>query len=51
MGHTDSGMLMNRVAVVASIDELMLRRLNRWRLPLRDAIALLHGLSAPSETA
>lgn len=51
MEHADLDALIDRAALVAPIDELMMRRLKKRRLSLKDEIARIKGLLSPDETA
>ena len=51
MEHADLDALIDRAAVQLPADELMLRRLKKRRLALRDQIARLELVLAPKEPA
>ena len=51
MEHADLDALIDRVGSDAPVDELMLRRLKKRRLQLRDAIARLEQVLDPKEPA
>ena len=51
MEHADLDALIDRAALVAPIDELMMRRLKKRRLSLKDEITRIKGLLSPDETA
>jgi hypothetical protein len=49
--HADLNALIDRYSQESVIDELMLRRLKRRRLSLKDAIVALERQTAPQEPA
>ncbi|MCF8208515.1 MAG: YdcH family protein [Rhodoferax sp.] len=49
--HADLNAVIDRAASVVPIDELMLRRLKKRRLVLRDEIARLENMLDPDEPA
>lgn len=51
MEHSDLDALIDRVHADAPADELMMRRLKKKRLALRDEIARLQGALQPDEPA
>lgn len=51
MEHADLDALIDRAAEAAPVDELLLRRLKKRRLALRDAIARLERSLDPQEPA
>lgn len=51
MEHADLNALVDRVAQQTPVDELMLRRLKKRRLALRDQIARLELVLDPKEPA
>lgn len=51
MEHADLDALLDRVALNAPVDELMLRRLKKKRLALRDQISRLEQALSPDEPA
>ncbi len=51
MEHADLDALIDRVALDVPMDELMIRRLKKQRLSLRDAISLLERELDPKEPA
>ena len=51
MQHADLDALIDRAARTAPVDELMLRRLKKRRLSLKDEITRIQGLLSPDETA
>lgn len=51
MEHADLDASIDRLAGQAPLDELMLQRLKKRRLALRDAIARLQAQLEPDETA
>lgn len=51
MEHADLDALLDRAALSAPIDELMMRRLKKKRLALRDEISRLEQLLTPDEPA
>jgi hypothetical protein len=51
MEHADLDALIDRIADVQPLDELMLRRLKKRRLGLRDQIARLELVLDPKEPA
>jgi len=51
MEHADLDALIDRVAGEVPVDELMLRRLKKRRLQLRDQIARLEQVLDPKEPA
>jgi hypothetical protein len=51
MEHGDLDALIDRVSVEVPVDELMMRRLKKQRLGLRDAIAQLERTLSPKDPA
>ena len=51
MEHADLDARIDRAALDLPTDELMLRRLKKRRLLLKDEIAGIQGLMSPNETA
>lgn len=51
MEHADLDALIDRTALDAPVDELMMRRLKKRRLLLRDQIAMLEFAMDPKEPA
>ncbi len=51
MEHADLDAAVDRLAHEQPVDELMLRRLKKKKLPLRDQIARLENLLDPAEPA
>ena len=51
MAHADLDALIDHAANAAPLDELMMRRLKKRRLALKDEMALLHLQLAPDEPA
>lgn len=51
MEHADLDALIDRAALDLPTDELMLRRLKKRRLLLKDEITRIQGLLSPNETA
>lgn len=51
MAHADLDALIDRASEVAPLDELMMRRLKKRRLALKDEIDRLRQLLAPDEPA
>lgn len=51
MEHADLNALLDRAAMSAPIDELMMRRLKKKRLALRDEISRLEQELTPDEPA
>ena len=51
MEHADLGALIDRAAGVMPVDELMMRRLKKRRLALRDEIERLQSRITPNDPA
>lgn len=51
MEHADLDAILDRAALSASVDELMMRRLKKRRLALRDEISRLEQELTPDEPA
>lgn len=51
MEHADLDALLDRTALVTPVDELMVRRLKKRRLALRDEIARIERDLSPNEPA
>ncbi len=51
MEHGDLDALLDRSALVTPVDELMVRRLKKRRLALRDEIARIERALSPNEPA
>ena len=51
MEHADLDALIDRVAVAATVDQLMLRRLKKRRLLLKDEVTRIQATLSPNETA
>ena len=51
MQHADLDAMIDRAALVAPIDELMMRRLKKRRLLLKDEITRIRRLLSPDEVA
>lgn len=51
MAHADLDALIDRAAMAAPMDELMMRRLKKRRLALKDEMMRIRQLSRPDEPA
>lgn len=51
MEHANLDALIDRVAVAATVDQLMLRRLKKRRLLLKDEVTRIQAMLSPNETA
>lgn len=51
MEHADLDALLDRSALVTPVDELMMRRLKKRRLALRDEMARIERALSPNEPA
>ncbi len=51
MEHADLDALLDRAAETAPVDEIMMRRLKKRRLALKDEMARIQSLLSPNEPA
>ena len=51
MAHADLDALIDRASLLAPVDELMMRRLKKRRLALKDEMMRIRQLQSPDESA
>ncbi len=51
MEHADLDALIDRVAETAPVDDLLMRRLKKRRLAMKDEIARIRAMLSPNEPA